>query len=134
MSARPCGSPGGSIEWLMASDIPSKPVDPKLPSRDVGDSVVLERRTQRTKPPQMYQVVMLNDDYTPMEFVVDVLMDIFGKGEAEAVHIMLKVHVEGSGLAGVYPFEIAETKVEEVHARARAEGHPLKAVMEEGDA
>lgn len=96
-------------------------------------STLLEPTAARVKPPPLYKVLLLNDDYTPMEFVVEVLMDIFGKGEVEAVHIMLKVHVEGSGLAGVYPFEIAETKVEEVHARARAEGHPLKAVMEEGD-
>ena len=79
---------------------------------------VLERpktvKKEKKTPP--YRVLLMNDDYTPMEFVVEVLMDIFGKGEAEAVHIMLKVHVEGAGLAGVYPFEIAETKVEEVHA------------------
>ncbi len=92
----------------------------------------LEETRTRRQPP--YAVILHNDDHNTMEFVVEVLMDIFGKGEAEAVHIMLKVHMEGSGLAGVYPFEIAETKVEEVHALARAEGHPLKAVLEEGEA
>ena len=100
------------------------------------ENEVLERpetvKKEKKTPP--YRVLLMNDDYTPMEFVVEVLMDIFGKGEAEAVHIMLKVHVEGAGLAGVYPFEIAETKVEEVHDRARAAGHPLRATMEEGDA
>lgn len=105
-------------------------------SKETPKSDVLERtetvKQEKKTPP--YRVLLMNDDYTPMEFVVEVLMDIFGKGEAEAVHIMLKVHVEGSGLAGVYPFEIAETKVEEVHALARAEGHPLKAVLEEGEA
>ena len=105
-------------------------------STNAPENEILERtdtvKKEKKTPP--YRVLILNDDYTPMEFVVEVLMDVFGKGEAEAVHIMLKVHVEGSGLAGMYPFEIAETKVDEVHARARAEGHPLRATMEEGDA
>ena len=105
-------------------------------STNAPENEILERtdtvKKEKKTPP--YRVLILNDDYTPMEFVVEVLMDVFGKGEAEAVHIMLKVHVEGSGLAGMYPFEIAETKVDEVHGRARAEGHPLRATMEEGDA
>lgn len=101
--------------------------NPKDDLLERTDTVKKEKRT----PP--YRVLLMNDDYTPMDFVVDVLGDIFGKSEEEAVQIMLKVHVEGAGLAGVYPFEIAETKVEEVHERARAEGHPLRATMEEGD-
>ena len=101
------------------------------PANDVLERTDTVKKEKKTPP---YRVLLMNDDYTPMEFVVEVLMDIFGKGEAEAVHIMLKVHVEGSGLAGVYPFEIAETKVEEVHARAHAEGHHLKATLEEGEA
>ena len=103
----------------------------KSPENDVLERTETEKKEKKTPP---CRVLLLNDDYTPMEFVVEVLMDIFGRGEAEAVHIMLKVHVEGSGLAGVYPFEIAETKVDEVHERARAEGHPLKATIEEGEA
>ena len=99
------------------------------PRDDVLERPATVKQEKKTPP---CRVFLMNDDYTPMEFVVEVLMNIFGKSEAEAVHIMLKVHVEGSGLAGVYPFEIAETKVEEVHDRARAEGHPLKAVLEEG--
>ena len=101
------------------------------PKDDVLERTDTVKQEKKTPP---YRVLLMNDDYTPMEFVVEVLMDVFGKGEQEAVHIMLKVHVEGSGLAGLYPFEIAETKVEEVHERARAEGHPLKATLEEGDA
>ncbi len=101
--------------------------NPKDDLLERTDTVKKEKRT----PP--YRVLLMNDDYTPMDFVVDVLADIFGKSEEEAVQIMLKVHVEGAGLAGVYPFEIAETKVEEVHERARAAGHPLQATMEEGD-
>ena len=103
----------------------------ETPENDVLERTDTVKKEKKTPP---YRVLLMNDDYTPMEFVVEVLMDIFGKGEAEAVHIMLKVHVEGAGLAGVYPFEIAETKVEEVHARAQVEGHPLKATLEEGDA
>ena len=104
---------------------------PETPKGDVLERTDTVKKEKKTPP---YRVLLMNDDYTPMEFVVEVLMDVFAKGETEAVHIMLKVHVEGSGLAGVYPFEIAETKVEEVHARARAEGHPLKATLEEGEA
>lgn len=101
------------------------------PKDDLLERTETVRRDKKTPP---YRVLLMNDDYTPMEFVVEILMDIFGKAEAEAVQIMLNVHVAGSGLAGVYPFEIAETKVEEVHERARAEGHPLKATLEEGEA
>ena len=101
------------------------------PKDDVLERTDTVKQEKKTPP---YRVLLMNDDYTPMEFVVEVLMDVFAKGEQEAVHIMLKVHVEGSGLAGLYPFEIAETKVEEVHERARAGGHPLKATLEEGDA
>lgn len=106
-------------------------MSPVPPKEEVLERTKTVKKEKKTPP---YRVLLMNDDYTPMEFVVEVLMEIFAKGEGEAVQIMLKVHVEGSGLAGVYPFEIAETKVEEVHARARAEGHPLKAIMEEGDA
>ena len=101
--------------------------DPKADLLERTDTVRKEKKT----PP--YRVLLMNDDYTPMEFVVEVLMGIFGKGESEALQIMLKVHVEGSGLAGTYPFEIAETKVEEVHALARSQGYPLKATLEEGE-
>jgi ATP-dependent Clp protease adaptor protein ClpS len=103
----------------------------EAPKSDVLERTDTVKKEKKTPP---YRVLLMNDDYTPMEFVVEVLMDVFGKGAAEAVQIMLKVHIEGSGLAGVYPFEIAETKVEEVHAMARAEGHPLRATIEEGEA
>lgn len=101
------------------------------PRNDLLERTETVKKEKKTPP---YRVLLMNDDYTPMEFVVEVLMDIFNKPETEALQIMLKVHVEGSGLAGVYPFEIAETKVEEVHALATSQGHPLKATMEEGDA
>lgn len=93
-------------------------------------SVVLERQTQQTKPPGKYQVILLNDDFTPQDFVVDVLMDVFNKTEPEAVHIMLQVHYLQRGTCGVYTREVAETKLERVSTKAQKAGHPLKCVME----
>ncbi len=81
--------------------------------------------------PKKYKVYLLNDDYTTMDFVVDVLCDIFHKSYEEAVNIMLTIHKQGKGLCGVYTYEIAETKVDQVHRLARANQFPLKAVMEE---
>lgn len=91
---------------------------------------VLDRQTAKLAPPPMYQVVLLNDDYTPMEFVVAVLQRIFGKNEDEAARIMLKVHHEGRGVCGVYPRDIAATRVEMVRQFAQARQHPLQCVME----
>ena len=92
---------------------------------------VIERQTQQTKPPSMYQVVLLNDDYTPMEFVVIVIQEYFNKGRETALQIMLKVHRDGKGICGVFPKDIAATKVDLVMAYARQAGHPLQCVMEE---
>jgi ATP-dependent Clp protease adaptor protein ClpS len=83
------------------------------------------------KEPPMYQVLLINDDYTTMEFVIEILMFIFNKSSEESMHIMLKVHREGMGLCGVYTYEVAETKVDTVHALAREKGFPLKCTMEE---
>jgi len=90
----------------------------------------LERTRQETKRPELYKVLLLNDDYTTMDFVVEVLETIFNKQPAEAFRIMMMVHTQGKGLCGVYPYEIAETKVEAVINRARDNGFPLKAAME----
>jgi len=92
---------------------------------------VLESKEQKASLPPMYQVVLLNDDYTPMEFVVIVLQKFFGKGREQATQIMLKVHREGKGVCGVYPKDIASTKVEMVSSFARQHQHPLQCVMEE---
>jgi len=111
---------------------PSPPKQPPLPSRD-GDGqgvVVVERKAARTKPPQLYQVVMLNDDYTPMEFVVMVLQQYFQRDPDSATLIMLKIHHEGRGICGVYAKDVAATKVELVLTAARREGHPLQCIME----
>jgi len=91
---------------------------------------LLERTKDETKRPELYRVLLLNDDYTTMDFVVEVLETIFNKQPAEAFRIMMAVHTQGKGLCGVYPHEIAETKVEAVVSTARDHGFPLKAAME----
>ena len=117
---------------FMATKPPAPaPVAPKTrPKEDDGGNVVLERRTQRTKPPQMYQVVMLNDDYTPMEFVVVVIQEFFNKDRETATQIMLKIHLDGKAICGVYSRDVAATKVEQVQEAARQAGHPLQCVSE----
>jgi ATP-dependent Clp protease adaptor protein ClpS len=129
----PHSTPIYSIEWFMPEDPPSelppsKP--PNVPRPDAGGAVVAERLAARTKPPSLFQVVMLNDDYTPMEFVVMVLRHFFQRDADTATHIMLKIHHEGRGICGVYPKDVAATKVELVLAAARREGHPLQCIME----
>ena len=96
-----------------------------------GDEV-LEKPKEKTKRPEMFKVVLLNDDYTTMEFVVMVLQQVFNKPEPEAYRIMMKVHIEGRGVCGAYTYEIAETKVETVHEMAQESGFPLRATIEEG--
>ena len=100
-------------------------------SHQVGEGTVAEKQASRTKPPPMYQVVLLNDDFTPMEFVVGVLQKFFGKGREQATQIMLKVHHEGRGVCGVYPRDLAASKVEQVSSYSRQHQHPLQCVMEE---
>jgi ATP-dependent Clp protease adaptor protein ClpS len=117
---------------FMASQTPlPPPAGPVIrPSDDGGDSVVAERKTQKTKPPQMYQVVMLNDDYTPMEFVVVVIQEFFNKDRETATQIMLKIHLDGRGVCGVYSRDLAATKVNQVMEAAHQAGHPLQCVSE----
>ena len=94
------------------------------------DGTVLERQEQKLKKPAMYKVVLLNDDFTPMEFVVMIVQEYFNKDRETATQIMLKVHREGRGVCGVYTRDIASTKVEQVVSHARQAGHPLQCVME----
>lgn len=94
------------------------------------DSATITKTKPKTKRPSLYRVLLLNDDYTPMEFVVLVLQDIFNKTREEAMRIMLHVHNQGVGECGVYPFEVAETKVTRVMDTARKNQHPLQCVME----
>lgn len=90
-----------------------------------------KQQSAQLKPPALYQVILLNDDYTPMEFVVVILCEYFSKDRETAMRIMLDVHRAGKGICGVYPKDIAATKVETVMNRARRAGHPLQCVMEE---
>lgn len=116
----------------MPSNAPKPPRTPgAIPRTDEGQgAVVAERQAQKTAPPRMYQVVMLNDDFTPMEFVVRVLQEFFNKDRETATQIMLKIHVHGRGVCGVYTRDVATTKVEQVTQAARAAGHPLQCVAE----
>ena len=116
----------------MATDIPKPPpkIPDGLPIKEDGGAVVLERRTQRVGPPQMYQVVLLNDDYTPMEFVIVVIQEFFGKDREAATQIMLKIHLDGKAVCGVYSRDVAATKVDQVLEAAHKAGHPLKCVSE----
>jgi ATP-dependent Clp protease adaptor protein ClpS len=95
------------------------------------DDAILEAQRSRLKPPPMFKVMLLNDDYTPMEFVVLVLQKFFGMTRERATQVMLKVHREGIGVCGVYPRDIATTKVQLVAAYSRKHQHPLQCVMEE---
>lgn len=94
-------------------------------------STTLERETLKTKPPSKYAVVLVNDDFTPMEFVMLILQEYFNKGEGEAEQITMHVHHSGKGTCGLFTKDIAEAKVDQVTTHAISEGHPLKCVMEE---
>ena len=98
--------------------------------KDKFDEQIAEKERLETKTPSLYRVVLLNDDYTTMDFVVHVLESIFHKTPSEATRIMLNVHKQGSGLCGVYSREIAETKVAAVHDLAATHRFPLKCAME----
>jgi ATP-dependent Clp protease adaptor protein ClpS len=99
------------------------------PDRQTGGEV-LERTRQQTKKPELFKVLLLNDDYTTMDFVVEILESVFHKAPAEAYRIMMAVHTQGKGLCGLYPYEVAETKVSTVVELARGNGFPLRATME----
>ena len=97
---------------------------------DEGRTDLVTKTRPKTKRPNLYKVLLLNDDYTPMEFVVYVLEKYFGKGREEAERIMLHVHQKGVGVCGVYTYEVAETKVAQVMDFARQHGHPLQCTLE----
>ena len=98
--------------------------------RDQSGDAVKERIKTEKKEPTQYKVVLLNDDYTTMEFVVQILEQVFLKTPAEAFRVMMHVHTQGKGLCGLYPHDIAETKIETVHEMAQEHGFPLRADME----
>jgi ATP-dependent Clp protease adaptor protein ClpS len=92
---------------------------------------VLEKPETKTKKPELFKVILLNDDYTTMEFVMQILEGVFNKTQPDAYRIMMQVHLEGKGVCGTYTYEIAETKVETVHELAQENGFPLRADLEE---
>jgi ATP-dependent Clp protease adaptor protein ClpS len=103
-----------------------------MPGRaDHTDGAVKERPDVKQQPPRMFHVVLLNDDYSTMQFVVDVLETVFHKTPAEAYRTMMQVHLQGRGVAGTYPWEVAETKADTVASLAREAGFPLRAAIEE---
>lgn len=102
-------------------------------SRQFSDELAVEAVKPKLKRPPLYKVVLLNDDYTPMEFVVEVLQVFFGMDRQKATQIMLHVHTRGKGVCGVYTHDIAETKVMQVNNYSREHQHPLLCVMEETD-
>ncbi len=102
----------------------------KNTDNDKGQSQVILETRPRTKKPSMYKVIMLNDDYTPMDFVIEVLQQYFALNLDRATQVMLQVHHEGKGIAGIYPRDIAETKANQVNNYARSQGHPLLCQIE----
>ncbi len=108
----------------------SNPIRPSNFEDDDPNTGLATKTRPKAKRPALYRVLLLNDDYTPMEFVVLVLEKFFQKGREEATHIMLHVHQHGVGECGIYTYEIAETKVTQVMDFARKHQHPLQCVME----
>ena len=96
-----------------------------------GHDLAVEEARPKLKRPPLYRVILINDDYTPMEFVVDVLQSIFGMERPKATRVMLEVHTKGKGICGVYDYEIAETKVAQVMSIAQQQQHPLMCTTEE---
>ncbi len=143
----PCLVPSISLRnvYLKPMNTPHDPAsmsDPNLPGPPAGnppgdgDGIGIDIVTQtrvRTKKPSLYRVLLLNDDYTPMEFVVYILERYFNRSREQATRIMLHVHQKGVGLCGVYTYEVAETKVAQVLDLAKRHEHPLQCVMEKED-
>ena len=101
-----------------------------IPAEDVGYALEDELLEQALEPPRMFRVLLLNDDFTPMEFVVYVIQEFFNKDRETATQIMLKIHLEGKGVCGVYTHDVAATKVDQVMDAAQQAGHPLQCVSE----
>ncbi len=100
-------------------------------SPNYDDGLAVEESRPKLKKPPMYRVILVNDDYTPMEFVVGVLQSVFGMERTAATRVMLEVHTKGKGVCGIFSYEIAETKVAQVTTIAQQQQHPLLCTMEE---
>jgi len=119
--------------WMSDPNLPGPPAgNPPGDGNGIGIDIVTQTRV-RTKKPSLYRVLLLNDDYTPMEFVVYILERYFNRSREQATRIMLHVHQKGVGLCGVYTYEVAETKVAQVLDLAKRHEHPLQCVMEKED-
>lgn len=104
---------------------------PEKPNFAENNDLAVEEARPRVKQPPLYRVLLINDDYTPMDFVVEILESVFGMERTRATQVMLEVHTRGRGVCGVYNFEIAETKVAQVMGIAKQHQHPLLCTMEE---
>ncbi|MCO8042800.1 ATP-dependent Clp protease adapter ClpS [Acinetobacter bohemicus] len=114
----------GIVDWHMSPRLSNEP-------DHEGDSdIAVQTAPPELKRPPMYAVVLMNDDYTPMEFVIEILQQYFAMNLDQATQVMLTVHYEGKGIAGVYPRDIAETKANQVNNCARSQGHPLLCQIE----
>lgn len=110
------------------------PTTPKKPETRQDQGVtVMDRKDQKTERPRKYRVILHNDDFTPMNFVAQLISQLFRKSESEAMRLTLEIHTKGAACCGVYTHEIAETKVAQVHLAARQNEHPLMASMEPED-
>jgi ATP-dependent Clp protease adaptor protein ClpS len=121
--------PVSGRQWLMAGDDDARHGGGNDGGGE-GKTGVVTKTRPKTKKPSLYKVLLLNDDFTPMEFVVLVLQRFFNKGQEDATRIMLHVHHKGVGICGVYTYEVAETKVTQVMDFSRQHGHPLQCTME----
>ena len=125
----PRRAPGRSGRAGPPGDGPRQPVDPANPTRERDHGVATKQRSRAERPPR-FKVILYNDDYTPMEFVVHVLEKVFGKSPSAATQIMLQIHRGGMGVAGVYVLEVAETKAATVTRMAEERGYPLRSGVE----
>jgi len=105
----------------------------RTPGREAGDGLAVEESKPELKRPPMYKVLLLNDDYTPMEFVVHILESFFGMNREKATQVMLAVHTTGSAVCGIFPRDVAETKSEQVNQYAQENNHPLMSTVEMTD-
>ena len=99
-------------------------------NNDDGDTILASKSQSKTEKPPLYKILLLNDDFTPMEFVASIIQKVFNKTQDDATRIMLQIHTEGIGICGMYPFEIAETKMNQVLNLAKESQHPLQCIIE----
>ena len=125
---RPSLEIDGSVGYNQTMSGDDKPMPPGHDTD--SDELVITKYKPRTDKPPLYKVILLNDDFSPMDFVILVLKKFFMKSDGEATRIMMQVHTAGAGLAGIYTFEVAETKVYSVNEFSRRHKHPLKCIME----